>query len=260
MTTRRSARGVLAGLLATCLFALTTALSLPAVAARPTVFWKGNDAQLASEGVFMANDFPSGWRATPHKKSKSSLNDCPVLRKALRNVRKNRTANVTSDDFGRGNDQYTSAVVVYRTEDVARRAYAAAASPDMRRCATSLLKNEVTKKVGGQGFDVKVEGGTVTGSGSYGDESSDIGFKITASKGGLSEDVFADITFVRVGRTLGGYTRTSTSESSGLDTPTFNGLITTATSRLTNATGGQPNTGSTQTTASASAAAAVRVP
>jgi hypothetical protein len=97
-----------------------------------------------------------------------------------------------------------------------------------------------------EGAAVKVEGGTVTGSGSYGDESSDIGLKVTVSEGAASQDLFADFVFVRVGRALGIYGRQSTSEQSEFDTPTFDGLITSATGRLTDATGGQTTTETTQ--------------
>src|SRR5262249_27367551 len=52
--------------------------------------------------------------------------------------------------------------------------------------------------------------------------------------------------FVRVGRALGIYGRQSTSESSEFDTPTFDGLISSATGRLTTATGGQPGASASQ--------------
>jgi hypothetical protein len=215
---------------------VATALTPPAAAQSPS------DRDIAKAGVFQEDDFPAGWRATPSKKTKSDLRNCPTLKKAVGDVRKNRAAESESDDFERRDDHYTSGVIVYRTEDVARRAYGAAASNNMRRCVTRFVKDEVEKKAKEEGFDVKVEVGTVTGSGSYGDESSDIGLTVTASKDSLSQDIFADFVFVRVGRALGVYARVSTSEPSEFDTPTFDGLITSATERLTTATGGEPTT------------------
>src|SRR5262249_36308717 len=111
-----------------------------------------------------------------------------------------------------------------------------------RRCIErSIKKNAKT--------DVKVEGGTAEST-FYGDESSDIGFKITASTGGLTgeerhQDLFEDIVVVRIGRSLGLYARVSLSEPTEFDTPTFDGLITSATGRLTEATGRQTTTATT---------------
>jgi hypothetical protein len=72
----------------------------------------------------------------------------------------------------------------------------------------------------------------------------------TVSEGNLSQDVFADFVFVRVGRALGAYFYvtesepggTSCSEFSSDDCVSFDGLITSATERLTTATGGEPTT------------------
>jgi hypothetical protein len=226
-------------LLATIAFgAASLWLVVPSAAAQSP-----SDREIAKAGVFHADDFPAGWRATPPKKSDADPNACPALRRAVGSSRKNRTAKAASDDFERQNDRYSSNVAVARTDDLARRAYKAAASRDMRRCITRIFKEEIKKST--KGYDVKVEGGTVTGSGSYGDESSDIGFKITLSKEPLNQEVFADFVFVRVGRAIGLYLRVSTSESSEFDTPTFDGLITSATGRLTAATGGQPTTATT---------------
>jgi hypothetical protein len=214
--------------------------------AQPAAAQSPSDREIAKAGVFQGDDFPGGWRATPHKESKADLNDCPALKKAAGTLRKNKTADVSSDDFKRRDDQYGASVIVYRTEDVARRASGAAASNNLRRCVTRFVKDEVEKIAKEEGLDVKVEGGTVTGSGSYGYESSDIGLKVTVSKDSLSQDVFADFVFGRVGRALGVYFRVSTSEPSDFDTPTLDGLITSATERMTAATGGQTTTATAQ--------------
>ena len=211
--------------------------------AQPATAQSPNDREIAKAGVFQADDFPAGWRATPDKKSKSDPNDCPTLKNVAGKTRKSKTADVDSDDFKRQDDQYSSGVVVYRTEDVARRVYDAFASRAVRRCLTRLVKNVVEKE---DFDDVKVESGTVTGTGSYGDESSDIALTITASNGGFEQERFADAVFVRVGRALAAYIRDSTSEPSEFDEPTFDGLITSATDRLITATGGQPTTDTSQ--------------
>jgi hypothetical protein len=90
------------------------------------------DKPLARAGVFQADDFPAGWRATPHKKSKSDPNACPAVKKAVGGAGKSKTAEANSDDYEQGNEQYTSLAVVLRTEDVARRRYAALASSATR--------------------------------------------------------------------------------------------------------------------------------
>jgi hypothetical protein len=128
--------------------------------------------------------------------------------------------------------------VVLRTEGGARRAYKVLTSAATRRCLTRIVKDEVQSKASEQGVDVKTEVGTVTGSSSYGDESSGIGLKFTVTKG-ISVDLFADIVFARVGRTIGLYSHASDSEvdkecgaSSTTDCLSFKGLITAATGRL----------------------------
>jgi hypothetical protein len=211
--------------------------------AQPAAAQSPSDRDIAKAGVFQADDFPTGWRATPHEKSKTDPDACPALKKVAGETRKNKTADVDSDDFERRDDEYQSSVVVFRTEDVARRAYEAAASRALRRCLTRVVKDEVEKRAEEEDIDdVKVESGTVTGTGSYGDESSDIAFTVRVSTGDLEQEVFADFVFVRVGRALGVYGRVSTNEPSEFDEPTFDGLITSATERLTTATGGQPTT------------------
>jgi hypothetical protein len=205
-----------------------------------------SDREIAKAGVFQEGDFPAGWRATPHKKNKTDALDCPTFKKAAAATRKSKTADADSDDFERRDDKYTSSIIVFRTEDVSRRAYGAVASDSMHRCLERFVKSELKKIGESEGVDVKVETGTVTGTGSYGDESSDFGFTATVSQGTLSQDVFADIVFVRVGRSLGLYSRSSTSEPSEFDTPTFDELLTSATGRLTAATGGQTTTATTQ--------------
>jgi len=195
------------------------------------------DMELAKAGVFQADDFPAGWRATPHKKSKTDPLKCPAVEKAVSDLRNAKKTEASSDDYEQGNDQYSSSAVVFRTEDVTRRVYKVVNSRDFRRCLTKLFKDEVGKQDQLKGFDVKVEAGTVTG-GSYGDESANIGLKLTVSKGSLSQDVFADIVFVRVGRALGFYAHVSDKETSTCDefSPencvSFTGLITSATGRL----------------------------
>jgi hypothetical protein len=244
-------------LVAITTFVLTAVLSLPATAgAAPAT---DDDRQVAKAGVFQTSDFPAGWRATPHTKSKSDPFKCPTVEKAVSGLRKRRTADASSDDFERSNEQYTSNVIVFRTEDVARRAYKAVDSRAFRRCASEAVKDEVKKRGEEQGFDVKVETGTMTGTGSYGNQSSDIGFKITVTKG-ISIDLFGDIVFARVGRTLGIYSHVSDKEDSSCgefsssDCVSFNDLITAATNRLTTASGGQPASGTTQPRAAATKA------
>jgi hypothetical protein len=218
-----------------------------------------SDREVAKAGLFREGDFPAGWRATPPKKGGSNLtapSSCPVEKRAEGNVRKNRTAKVQSDTFLGPTEGYSSFVFVYRTVDVSRRVFDAVGSNVFHRCARRALQDAVKKNAGVE----KAEERTVSGTGVYGDESSDVGFKFTLSNGTGTEDVFADLVFARVGRSIGTYSRFGTSETNDFDTPTLDGLITSATGRLTAATGGQSNTGSTQTTASASAAAAVRVP
>jgi hypothetical protein len=184
-----------------------------------------------------AVDFPAGWRATPHKKSKTDPLKCPAVEKAVSDLRKAKKTEASSDDYEQGNDQYSSSAAVFRTEDVTRRVYKAVASRDLRRCVSKLFKDEVAKQDQLKGLDVKVETGTVTG-GSYGDESANIGLKLTVSQGSISQDVFADIVFVRVGRSLGFYSHVSDKETSTCDefSPddcvSFAGLITSATDRL----------------------------
>jgi hypothetical protein len=208
-----------------------------------------SDREIAKAGALQAGDFPAGWRATPPKKSTDPFK-CQVLGKAVARLRNQETARADSDDYERSQDQYSSSAVVFKSEDTAHRTYGVATSRTFQRCLERLSNDAVKKNVESQGFGVKVESGTVTGSGSYGDESSDLGFKITASKGGLNVDYFADIVFARVGRALGLYARVSTSEPSEFDTPTFDGLIRSATDRLTTATGGQPSRSASQSSTS----------
>jgi hypothetical protein len=195
------------------------------------------DQELAKAGVFTADDFPAGWRATPPKKNKTDPLKCPAVEKVVSGLRKAKKTKASSDDYEQGNDQYSSSAVVYGTEDVTRRIYKAAASRDFRGCVSKLVKDEVGKQDQLKGFDVKVEVGTVTG-GSYGDESANIGLKLTVSKGSLSQDEFVDIVFVRVGRSLGFYSHVSDKETSTCnefspdDCVSFTGLITSATGRL----------------------------
>jgi hypothetical protein len=215
--------------------------------AQPAAAQSPSDRDIAKAGVFQAGDFPAGWRATPHKKSKDPFK-CPEVEKAHPGLNKarTRTAKANGDDYHQGVEQFSSGVVVGRTEDVTHRAYKAVVSNDMRRCLKRNLEDELKSQANEKGADVKVEVGTVTGSGSYGDESANIGLKMTVSQGSLSQDVFADIVFVRVARSLGFYTRVATSEPTEFDTPTFDGLITSATGRMTAATGGQKTTATTQ--------------
>ncbi len=74
---------------ATLPLALATVLVLsgPGLAARANE----TDGQVAKAGIFQKADFPAGWRATPHKKSKTNLNDCPALKKSLGKTRKTKT-------------------------------------------------------------------------------------------------------------------------------------------------------------------------
>jgi hypothetical protein len=90
--------------------------------AQPAAAQSSSDREIAKAGVFQADDFPAGWRATPSKKSNTDLNDCPALKKAVGDLRKNRTAKSDSDDFKRRNEEFSSAMAVYRTEEVSRRA------------------------------------------------------------------------------------------------------------------------------------------
>jgi hypothetical protein len=206
--------------------------------AQPAAAQSPSDREIAKAGVFQADDFPAGWRATPDKKSEDPFK-CPEVEKAVKGLKKQQTAKASGDDFEQGDEQYSSGAVVLRSEDVARRAYKVVASDALQRCIKRTFSDEVKSKGDEEGVDVKVEFGTVTGSGSYGDESSDIGMKITVSQGSLSQDLFADIVFVRVGRALGAYSHISISDvdkecggSSTDDCVSFDALITSATDRL----------------------------
>jgi hypothetical protein len=107
----------------------------------------------------------------------------------------------------------------------------------MTRCVTRLLESAVKSKSAANGYDVNVVPAIPIGMSSFGDESSTTGLKITLSKG-ISVDLFADIVYVRVGRSLGIYTHVSDNEESTCSefSPpgcvAFNDLITTATNRL----------------------------
>jgi hypothetical protein len=237
---RRFAGGIafVAGLIAAILAVPSTALAARA---------SDTDGQIAKVGNFQATDFPAGWRVTPHKKSTTNLNSCPALKKALGKSRGTKTADSNSDDFDRGNERFSSSVVMLRTEDPARRAFQALASRDMLRCVTRLVEDGLKSSDANKGFEVKVATATATGMGSFGDESSNIGLKITLTKG-ISVDVFADFVFVRAGRSLGMYSHvndkgaSTCDQLSSSDCVGFNDLLTTATNRLTTAIGGQPRT------------------
>jgi hypothetical protein len=226
--------------------------------AQPAAAQSPSDREIAKTGVFQADDFPAGWRATPPKKTKTDIGDCPVLKKAGWHGRQ-RTAQSMGKDFERNPEVYRSAANIYRTEAAARRVYEAVASENLRRCYTRLVEDELkssVKKLGAS--DLKAELGERTGSRSYGDESTDFEIKITVSKDSLNQEVFADVAFVRVGRALGGYlyitegepSSDTCSEFSSDDCVNFDELITSATDRLITATGGQPNSDSGTTTAS----------
>jgi hypothetical protein len=231
--------------------AASVGLVVPSAAAQsPT------DREVAAAGVFQAGDFPAGWRATPPQGKERDLRrlggpqgpgDCPSVKKAEADVRKNRTAQVRSDTFARPEEEvYFAFVAVYRTEDVGRRVFKALDSDAFRRCLSRGIKDSANKTAEAEDLDAKVEGGTVTGTGVYGYESFGMRFKLTLSKGARSQEEFADSVFVRVGRSIGLYARVALSEPSEFDTPTFDGLITSATGRLTAASGGQTTTATTQ--------------
>jgi hypothetical protein len=177
-------------------------------AAAPALGAEDGDREIAKAGVFQAADFPAGWRATPQAKPKDGPNDCPALAEAVGGTGKRRTPEVRSDEYKLGKEQYSAAVSVYRSGSVARRAYKATASRDMRRCITRSVEEQW------QGVKVKVEAGTRTGIGSYGDESSGLRLRFTASRGPFGGNLFNDIVFVRVGRALGMYSHVSDKEES----------------------------------------------
>jgi hypothetical protein len=85
-----------------------------------------SDREIAKAGVFQANDFPEGWRATPQKKIKNEVtaDNCPVVKK-VGGQRKQRTARTEGETFERRNERYESITDVYRSEDAARRVYGA---------------------------------------------------------------------------------------------------------------------------------------
>src|SRR5262249_15108644 len=118
------------------------ALVVPTAAAQSP-----SDREIAKAGVFQAVDFPAGWRSAPPK-GKTDPNACPALKKAVGSS-KNRTAKVTSDDFERQNDKYSSAVFVYRTEDLVRRVYNAVNSRSVARCLQRFVKDALKKGVEG---------------------------------------------------------------------------------------------------------------
>jgi hypothetical protein len=182
------------------------------------------------------------------------------VQKKATSLQKQRTARANADDYEHGEEQFSSAAAVYRKEDATHRTFELAASRGFCRCLTQLINKEVKKAVEDKGFDVKTEAGTVTGMNSYGDESTDYGMKIT-SKGSASVDYFADFVFVRLGRSLGFYAHVSDKEDSTCgefssdDCVSFDGLITSATDRLTTATGGEPTTDASQSSTTAVKAA-----
>jgi hypothetical protein len=215
--------------------------------AQPAAAQSPSDREIAKAGNFQAADFPARWQVTAPKNSRPGRpSECPVERKAEGDVRKNRTAEVESDKFERPAEQYSSMVFVYRTENVARRVFKASGSAAFRRCVRREAKDHA--EVSG----VKVNGGAVTGTGVYGNETSDVRLKFTVSTGARSGDAFSDFVFVRVGRSIGVYFHDALSESSDCggastsDCVSFNDLITAATQRLSTATGGQAATDTSQ--------------
>jgi hypothetical protein len=165
----------------------------------------GNDGdkQIAKAGVFQADDFPAGWRATPPEANKEKVNssDCPVVKKAG-GLGRQRTGRSEGNDFERSGEIYRSVAHVYRTEDAARRLYKALASERLRRCYTRLLEDEVQSRAEEElsGSDVKVELGQRTGSRSYGDESVDFEIKMTVSE--HHERICADMCVLIVAPTV----------------------------------------------------------
>jgi len=181
--------------------------------AQPAAAQSPSDREIAKAGVFQEDDFPAGWRATPHKKSKS-IDTCPALKKQAEPLRKQRRASVNSDDFEHGSvEEFASTVAVMRTQDAAERSFDLFQSRRLRRCVSEAFNDEVEKQAQEQDFDVKIDVGSRTGTTNYGDESSSISFKITVSKG-ISLDLYGDIISVRVGRALGYYSHINNDEDS----------------------------------------------
>jgi hypothetical protein len=223
------------------------------IVAQPAAAQSPSDREIAKAGVFQADDFPAGWRATPHKKSEERIdvNDCPVVKKAG-GTHKQQTANVDGREFQRSRHEYFSAAALYRTEERPRRVYQAVASKDLHQCYTRLFEDAFKSEFDAD--DAKAELGERTGSRSYGDESTDFEIKLTATKSNVDQKLFVDVAFVRVGRALGAYyyatedepSSDACNEFSSDDCVNFDGLITSATDRLTAATGGQTTTATTQ--------------
>jgi hypothetical protein len=216
-----------------------------AIVAQPAAAQSPTDRDIAKAGVFQADDFPAGWRTTPHKKSES-IDTCPALKKKAEPLRKQRAASVSSDDFEHGSvEEFTSTVAVMHTANAAERSFDLFQSRRLRRCISDAFDDAVKKQAKEQDFDLRIDVGSRTGARNYGDESSSISFKMTVSMG-ISLDLYGDIIFVRVGRALGYYTHLSNDEDSTCsefdeDCVEFDALITSATDRLTTATGGQPS-------------------
>jgi hypothetical protein len=82
--------------------------------------------------VFQADDFPAGWRETRSKRSRFTVDECSVVKKAG-GTHKQETARDSVRVFERRDGVYKSQTSVYRSEDSARPVRRAVREPGVAR-------------------------------------------------------------------------------------------------------------------------------
>ena len=155
-----------------------------------------DDQALAEAIVLGLDDFPTGWRAEAPEENEGSIEDCGTFDFSDMTV----TGRAESDEFASGNVSTVSSLALVFEED-AGSAFQQVASDDTAECLRDFIERRV-KEDPPEGVTF---GEISVGEISFpmvGEQSRAYEVVIEAEADGLSPNVYADLVFINVGRSL----------------------------------------------------------